>query len=132
MTDLAISADDFKKNFPEFESCEDVELYILRAECYVSPNNSKLDESKCKLAVYLFAAHLLTLQSSIQDGQIQGGITVSSSIDKVSISMVPPPAKGAFEYWLSQTQYGMELLALVESEISTPFLLGGSFIRTLF
>ena len=132
MTDLAISADDFKKNFPEFESRSDVEFCMLRAECYVSPNNSRFEAQKRKLAIYLFTAHLLTIQSSIQDGQIQGGITVSSSIDKVSISMVPPPAKGAFEYWLSQTQYGIEFLALLESEISTPFLLGGSFIRTLF
>lgn len=132
MSDCIISADDFKKNFPEFESCEDVELCILRAECYVSPDNSKLEKSKWKLAVYLFTAHLLTLQSSIRDGQLQGGIVVSSSIDKVSVSMAPPQIKGSFEYWLGQTQYGIELLALLETEVSTPYLHGGSFIRTLF
>lgn len=132
MTNINVNEDDFKKSFPEFSEVENIEFYIMRAQCYVSPNNyGILSDEKRKLAIYLFTAHLLTLQKNIAEGQTAVGLTASASIDRVSVSMVPPPSFGAFEYWLNQTQYGAELLALLEIEFSTPLLLGGSFIRTL-
>lgn len=132
MTNIDVNENEFKNNFPEFNNALNIELYITRAKCYVSPKNyGILSDDKRKLAIYLFTAHLLTLQKCIADGQNAVGLTASASIDRVSVSMVPPPSFGAFEYWLNQTQYGAELLALLQIEFSTPLLLGGSFIRTL-
>ncbi len=132
MTELDITVDDFILNFPEFDGVENISLYLTRAKCYVSPvNYGKLSDESRKLAIYLFAAHLLALQKSIKEGNTSVNMTASASIDKVSVSMVPPPSLGAFEYWLNQTQYGAELLALLSVVLPIPLLLGGSFVRTL-
>jgi len=133
MVNIDINENDFKQCFPEFNEAENVDLCITRAKCYISPKIcNNFTEDKHKLAIYLFTAHLLTLQKNIADGFSAAGLTSSASISSVSVSMVPPPSVGAFEYWLNQTQYGAELLALLEIEFPLPLLLGGSFIRTLF
>ena len=123
MTELDITVDDFILNFPEFDGVENISLSPV--------NYGKLSDESRKLAIYLFAAHLLALQKSIKEGNTSVNMTASASIDKVSVSMVPPPSLGAFEYWLNQTQYGAELLALLSVVLPIPLLLGGSFVRTL-
>lgn len=124
---------DFKQYFPEFKDVQNITFCLTRAKCYLPPNNSNLPEGeKYKLAVYLFTAHLLILQKNIADGQVTAGLPSSASINSVSISMVPPSSSGAFEYWMNQTQYGAELLALLEMEVPVPLLFGGSFVRVLF
>ena len=82
-----------------------------------------LSGDSLKLAIYLFTAHLLVLQKNIAQGQYSSGIANTATVDKVSVSMVPPPSLGAFEYWLNQTQYGSELLALLSSKTPLPLLL---------
>ncbi len=133
MTTIITSKEDFLKNFPEFSNCQEIELYLIRAKCYVSEKDyGNLSAEERKLAIYLLTAHLLTLKKKIEKGQINPGFTSSANIDKVRVSMVPPPSLGAFEFWLNQTPYGGELLALLYAKTPTPLLLGGSFIRTLF
>ncbi len=130
---INLNENDFKLNFPEFKDAENVEFCLERAKCYLSSNGNKfLTGEKYKLALYLFAAHFLVLQKNIAEGQLSAGLPSSASINSVSISMVPPSSSGAFEYWLNQTQYGAELLALLEHEAPVPLLLGGSFVRVLF
>lgn len=133
MSNVEITKEDFVTSFPEFKEMDNIDIFLIRAKCYISPNDYGNLSGDCrKLAIYLFAAHLLTLQKNIADGQTGAGLTASASIDRVSVSMVPPPSLGAFEYWLNQTQYGAELLALLQSKMPVPLLLGGSFVRTLF
>ena len=63
-------------------------------------------------AVYLMTAHLIYLSAIIVNGQATGVMT-ASSIDKISITLEPPPAKNAFQYWLASSPYGMQLRALL-------------------
>ena len=133
MCETNVTLDEFKKSFPEFVNFENIELYLLRAQCYVTSDKyGILSGDSLKLANYLFTEHLLVLQKNIAQGQYSSGIANTATVDKVSVSMVPPPSLGAFEYWLNQTQYGSELLALLSSKTPLPLLLGGSFVRTLF
>ena len=133
MSNVDITKEDFVMSFPEFKEMDNIDIFLIRAKCYITPNDYGNLSGDCrKLAIYLFTAHLLTLQKNITDGQTSVGLTASASIDRVSVSMVPPPSLGAFEYWLNQTQYGAELLALLQSKMPIPLLLGGSFVRTLF
>jgi len=133
MAEVNVTAEEFRESFPEFSDAENIEIYLARTKCYISAEDYGVLSSDCrKLAIYLFTAHLLTLQKNIAEGQTSAGLTASASIDRVSVSMVPPPSLCEFEYWLNQTLYGVELLSLLSSKLPVPMLLGGSFVRTLF
>lgn len=129
---VTITVEEFVKQFPEFADNPNNERMLIRAQCFISTVNYGALTDCCRtLAIYLFTAHLLTLQNSIEDGDTTGGIQASASIDKVSISMIPPPSSDQFDFWLNQTQYGAELLVLLSTRIVTPQYVGGSFIRVL-
>lgn len=65
------------------------------------------------LALNLMTAHLAALFVLIASGQTPG-IEISATIDKISVSMEPPPAKNQWQYWLQTTPYGAQLLALLQ------------------
>ena len=133
MANITTSREDFITMFPEFNDNQEIELYLIRAKCYISDKDyGNLSGDARKLAIYLFTAHLLALKKKIEKGQMSVGFASSANIDKVSVSMVPPPSAGAFEFWLNQTPYGGELVALLYAMMPTPLLVGGIFIRTLF
>lgn len=133
MTQIQISLNDFISQFPEFANNERAQGMLTRATCYISLDNYGYLTEDCRvLAVYLFAAHLLTLQDNVSNGNTSGGIEQSATIDKVSVTMAIPTSHDAFEYWLNQTAYGQELLALLASKIATPLYVNGSFNRVLF
>lgn len=63
-------------------------------------------------AICLLVAHMLALSGLIAKGKTPG-IVQSSTIDKISVSLVTPPIKSEFDFWLNQTPYGVQLLALL-------------------
>lgn len=120
----------FISQFPEFENAENIDLYINRALLYVSPWSAFCKDRK-QYVVFLLAAHLLALQGNINNGETTGGLQTGASIDKVSVSVAPPPFSDGFEYWLSQTVYGQTLLAFLDMIAAVPTFIGGSFNRVL-
>ena len=58
-------------------------------------------------------AHLLALSVMIASGNTPG-VMVAATIDKISITLEPPPAPNAWQYWLQTTPYGQQLLALLQ------------------
>ena len=146
MNNLELTPDMFIAQFPEFapkvevnDDCccvppppidDSIGLMLSRALNYVSPF-SVLCGDKKQYVVFLLTAHFLTLQNNIKDGEVSGGLQTSASIDKVSVTVAPPPFSDNFEYWLSQTIYGQQLLAFLYLQPSIPNLIGGSFQRVL-
>ena len=120
----------FISQFPEFTDNESIDVMISRATNYVDIHCGCICNKK-QYAIFLLAAHLLTIQNNISNGETTGGVQTGASIDKVSVSYAPPPYTNGFEYWLSQTPYGQELLALINILIATPDYVGGSFQRVL-
>lgn len=92
-----------------------LQAYFDQATCIVT-DNTTLSGMKLKqqtFALNLLTAHLLTLADMIKKGQTPG-LATGSTVDKVSVTLEPPPAKTQFQWWLSLTAYGQELSALLQ------------------
>lgn len=75
----------------------------------------------------LMAAHLLQIGVLIADGgttPVVGQVT-GATIDKVSVTMAPPPSKDGWQWWLSTTPYGAELWALLSIKAAGGWYIGG-------
>lgn len=120
----------FISQFPEFQNSDNIELMISRAINYVELNCIDC-RNRVQFVVFLLAAHLLTIQKGIMSGNTSGLIEANAHIDRISVSAMPAPTSSTFEYWLSSTPYGMQLLAFFSLKFSTPQYLGGSFVRVL-
>jgi len=75
-------------------------------------------------ALYLMTAHVTALSDNIAS-KVSAGIEISSSIGDVSVSMMPPPIKDGWQFWLSQTARGQQLWALLVANIVGGFSVGG-------
>lgn len=83
------------------------------ATSYVSAENyGALKDSSRQYALNLMTAHLLYLADLIARGA-SGQVLTSASEGTVSVSLTPPPAKNQFTWWLNQSPYGQQLLALL-------------------
>jgi len=131
-TEVTVTTADFKLKFPEFTSTTfDINVYLQRAQCFITTYNfGYLVDDKRVLAIYLLTAHLLTIQGAIASGDTTGLIQASASIDKVSVSNVPPPTDEN-SYWFFLTPYGQQLLELFEFNCPIPMYFGGSYVRVL-
>ncbi len=63
-------------------------------------------------AINLMTAHLLYLQGIIAGGNIPAMVN-GATIDKINVTLQPPPLKNQWQWWLSLTPYGQQLLALL-------------------
>lgn len=64
-------------------------------------------------ALNLMTAHLMALNQLIADGQ-PTGLLQGATIDKISVQLTPPPEESQWQWWLNQTPYGQQLLALLQ------------------
>ena len=65
-------------------------------------------------------AHIAKQQAMIADGQ-DTVIVTASTIDKVSVSLLAPPVKNMFQYWLATTPYGKQVLAMARAQFAGGF-----------
>lgn len=65
------------------------------------------------LALNLMTAHLVYLSALIAAGTAPGVLT-GATIDKVNVTLQPPPASNQWQYWLNQSPYGQQLLSLLQ------------------
>jgi len=99
---------------------------------YVSDvTNDCFSDDKLELALQQMTAHLLKIQSIVSSGGMSGTVT-SSSIDKVSVTLASPKNNDEFEFWLNQTPYGQQLLALLNTICSGGFYIGGDYPRMAY
>lgn len=74
--------------------------------------------------IQLMTAHIAQLSTQIAAGDTPG-VVIGATIDKVSVQLQPPPGDDAFRYWLNQTAYGQQLLALLDVKAVGGFYAGG-------
>ena len=139
MTDAIVTADRMRTAIPAFADQEKypnelLENAIETAVCYISAKNCGLLRGKCReQAIYLMAAHILTLRERMSQGggNVTVGAVASSSVGNVSVSMVQPPNQSQYQYWMNLTGYGAELMALLRIYANGGIYVGGSLETVL-
>jgi len=114
----------FRALFPAFANQvafpdEALQIYWNTATDYI--NNRRggawcgwLKYSQQVLALNQMTAHLAALNQMIASGQTPG-METAATIDKISVTLTPPPLPNQWEWWLGTTPYGQQLLALLKS-----------------
>jgi hypothetical protein len=122
----------FRALFPAFASVTKypdsvLEIYWGMACEYISNDPScnpvPLSVASRTFSLSLMTAHFAALNDQIASGQTPGQIQ-SSTIDKISVSLTPPPQKNQWQWWLGLTPYGQQLLALLQVKSAGGFYLG--------
>ncbi|ENU3061691.1 DUF4054 domain-containing protein [Escherichia coli] len=137
MAAIIFDADLFRQQIPVFSDVTKypdalIDSWWIQASCYICTEDyGWLNGNSRALAINLMAAHLLTLsaQQSGASGSSSiagaGGIVTGATIDKVSVSLAPPPAAtDEWDYWLSLTPFGQRLLALLRVKSVGGFYVG--------
>lgn len=128
----------FRTAFPAFSDVAAFPNALLQgnwdsAACIISTNDGcySLRGASRERALNLLTAHLTALGVIIASGQTPGVMT-QATIDKVSITLQAPPVKTEFEWWLTQTPYGQQLLALLQAKAAGGIVVGGLPERLAF
>lgn len=105
----------------------------LDAACdHVSPRDAgPLKGDGRRRALYLMAAHLMYLEQLLLSGNA-GGVVSGASIDKVSVTLTPPPIKKQLDWWLNISPYGQQLLVLLKKKGAGGLYIGGNPEREAF
>jgi hypothetical protein len=112
----------FREQFPAFQctppiSDDLLQLYFANATLYISSNKNQcfggLNIAQKTQALYLMTAHLTQISRNIAQNQVTGVMT-AATVDKVSITLEPPPSENQWQYWLNSTPYGQQLFALLQ------------------
>lgn len=135
----------FRAQLPEFADTAKYPAAVLSASWDLATNFislpscplSMLSGNSYQTAVNYMAAHLWVLsnqqsQPGQSPGENQGGFETSASIDKISVSTLPPPAANMWQWWLSQTPYGQALAALLRIKAVGGTSVGGLSERSGF
>lgn len=84
-------------------------------------------------ALNLLTAHLLAVGTGAAAATGSGGgVVTGSTIDKVSVTLMAPPAKSAWAFWLSGSPYGLQLWALLKVRSAGGYYIGGLPERDAF
>jgi hypothetical protein len=140
MADPTLDIAAFREMFPQFASVVQfpdgmITLQWTIATSYLGKYSNCIydDLDQQQSALYLMLAHLLTIQANIASGSTGGGGPITgATVDKVSVTMAAPTNKSDFAFWLNQTPYGQQLLALLGIVGAGGFYIGGSPERAAF
>jgi hypothetical protein len=118
---FTFDAPSFRVSFPAFANVTTYPTATLQmnwdgAGCIVE--NTTYDcymlEGICRYrALNLLTAHLTALSDLIAAGQVPG-LVQNATVDKVTVGLTPPPLQTQFQWWLSLTSYGQQLLVLLQ------------------
>ena len=131
MADITFDIPAFRLRFPEFSNSTDypddfLQRYWDMAVCYISDESYGCLSGDCReLALQLLTAHLTKIGEDTTSGETPAFVN-SATVDKVSVSTTPPPTKDQFEWWLSLTSYGQQLLSLLRTKAAGGFYIGGN------
>lgn len=134
MAAFSLDLGKFRAEYPAFSDTntftDDVLLSCYEtAGFYVANENyGRLRDRAREKALDLMTAHLAALSVIVSEGG-SPSVAQAASVDKVSVTMTPPPVKSQYAWWLSTTPYGMQLLALLNVKSAGGFFVGGSDTR---
>lgn len=130
MSTIEFDVDQFRQAFPEFSDPVQypdatLQMYWDTATCFISDNDYGCLSGACRRqAINLLTAHLCKISEAAQSGGLAGQ-TQSATIDKVSVSLTPPPNKSQYSWWLNQTPYGAQAEALLSTKAVGGLYIGG-------
>jgi len=132
----------FRSQFPAFASVTDyptatLQVYYNISGLYISTNDyGYLNGDGRAYALNLMTAHITAINdinaAAAENQSTSVGLVTSASVGDVSVSIQPPPTKSAFDYWLSLTPYGQQLLALLNMIGAGGLYIGGLPERSAF
>lgn len=130
----------FRATFPAFADATTypdptVQLYWNLGTGYISADDGGgLNGSALQAALNFMAAHLLFIFGTIAaTGQGPMVVVVTGSdVDKVAVTLEPPPAKNGWQFWLSASPYGLSLWALLSARAAGGFFVAGRPERAAF
>lgn len=133
MSNIQYNNATFRALFPAFANTQTysdaaLQLYWNTATSYISTCQRWCGlngTAQLTLALNQMTAHIAQLMTLAASGQA-GGVVVAATIDKVTVTLMPPPATNEWRYWLNQTPYGQALLALLEVKAVGGFFAVGS------
>ncbi len=112
----------FRALFPAFANTttypdSTIQNYATTATAYISTGYSRcyggMTAAQRALALNQMTAHLLYLSGLAVAGNTPGVVT-GAAVNKVSVAIQPPPEPNQWQYWLNQSPYGQQLLALLQ------------------
>lgn len=109
----------FRTQFPAFEDATafptpTLQMYWDSAGTIITNTTyGAIAQQGGPMALNLMTAHLAALSVMIANNELPA-IPISAGIDKINITTEPPPLKTQFQYWLSTTPYGQQLLAMLQ------------------
>jgi hypothetical protein len=126
----AFVPEEFRTAFPEFADPAVWPESVLRrmngtALVHIPAKPGKrLHGAARELAIAYMTAHLLKLEHAAVTGST-AGLVAGATVDKVSISLTPPPAATQQAWWYALTPYGSALRALLKSKAAGGLYVGG-------
>lgn len=131
MTTIVFDYDTFIVQFPAFSNPTKfpeatLQMYWDAGTNYVSDQDGcgYLQGAGRTLALNLMTAHLTALSVVVAGGQVPG-LVQAAGIDKVNVTLTPPPLKNQWQWWMSLTPYGQQLFALLQINSVGGFYIGG-------
>jgi len=140
MSSIAFDVAVFRAWFPQFANATTFPDLTLQTDfdlgtAYVSDSPcGRMPVAARTQALYLMTAHLAALDVIISANGYTGqpGIVEAATIDKVQVTLQPPPARGQWRWWLQLTPYGSRLVALLDAQSVGGFFVGGLPERAAF
>jgi len=120
----------FRVSYPQFSNetiYPDVMISntFTTATCYIENSDYGYLSGDCRYtALTLMTAHLLLLNTWINAGQVPG-LVQQAQVDLVRVSLTAAPIKTQWQWWLSLTGYGQQLLALLQAAAVGGMYIGG-------
>lgn len=127
----------FRANFPAFANVTTyptatLQNYWDQATVYIADRSYRCDMLAGRqrvLALNQLTAHIAQLNVLVltadEPAAAQIAMDQSATIDKVSVTVTPPPNLTQWAWWLGLTPYGAALLALLQAVTVGGFYVGG-------
>lgn len=135
---FAFNVEQFREMFPAFTAgaCYSdslLSLYFDTAGLYVQNQKyTPLSQAGATLqCLYLLTAHLAYIGQQAINGQAPG-VTITATIDKISVGLQEAVLKNQWQYWLQSSPYGQQLLALLQVQSVGGFYSPGGLGRAGF
>lgn len=134
MSGTAVTYDDatFRATLPFFANVTTYPALLMaqffaNATSYISAyGGRRLNGASLQLALYLMTGHLAALNDFINSNNgAPPAMVIAGTIDKTTVQMKPPPTTDQFQWWLSLTPWGQQLLAMLSVKSAGGFFIGG-------
>lgn len=137
MSTIWFNATSFRALFPAFANTTTypdatLQIYWDTGTSYISDKYGycwpRWPLARQTLALNQMAAHLAYLNTQIAAGK-PTGVLQGATIDKITVQLQPPPLTDQWSWWLNQSPYGQQLLALLQTAAVGGFFAGGFPVR---